>query len=505
MTSAARRRSLSLAAALAVLSPIAVLAQEDLATQARSALLRAAHFWSGTVASHGGYVWEYSTDLTTRRRGESGDLPQTTNWVQAGTPMVGSALLLCYAATGDAALLEAALATGRCLAYGQLESGGWHYSIEHDPQRVKHWYHRLGEAGKALGNVTTFDDDNTQSATRFLIELDRYVDDAEISAAVARALDCFHRAQYRDGAWDGAWPQRYPPPKGTYGEFPTFNDGSMSDCVRTMLLAWDTYGRPEDEAAVRRCMEFYLRAQQPPPQAGWPQQVDRDLEPAWARRFEPPSVCGGESADNCSVLMDLAQRLNEPRCLDAVGRCVEWYRASRIGGTDERGTWARFYELKTNRPLYFTRTYELTYDDKDLPLHYSFKSNYGVNAMIRRYEALRQAGLQPAVEAQNPDQRSPEAWKAAADGLQERVKTAIETLDDQGRWVRRVPRREQTRDAQGRIGYSVDAAQPLDMMYSNTTVTNLRALANYVIASRQGPAITAPRRLPPPPPLPARD
>ena len=37
------------------------------------------------------------------------------------------------------------------------------------------------------------------------------------------------------------------------------------------------------------------------------------------------------------------------------------------------GRLARFYELKTNKPLYFTKTYELTYDDSDMPTHYSFK------------------------------------------------------------------------------------------------------------------------------------
>jgi hypothetical protein len=36
------------------------------------------------------------------------------------------------------------------------------------------------------------------------------------------------------------------------------------------------------------------------------------------------------------------------------------------------GRVARFYELKTNRPLYFTRDYQLTYNDRDVPTHYAF-------------------------------------------------------------------------------------------------------------------------------------
>ena len=497
MTPAVIRLSVYLGCAVAILAQAPVAAEESLAAKAREALLRAALYWSGTVASHGGYVWEYSTDLTTRRRGESGDLPGTTNWVQSGTPAVGSALLRCYAATGDRRLLKGALAAGHCLAYGQLESGGWDYSIEHDPARVKHWYHHLGESGRKLANTTTFDDDNTQSATRFLIELDRYVDDAAVTTAVARALACFQTAQYRGGTWDGAWPQRYPPPKGSYGEFPTFNDNTMSDCVRTVLLAWETYGRPEDEAALKRCLEFYLRAQQPPPQAGWPQQVDRDLAPAWARRFEPPSVCSAESRDNGALLLDMFVRFRDPRYLDAVGRCVEWYRTARIGGDEKRGEWARFYELRTNKPLYFTRTYQLTYDDSDLPIHYSFKGNYGIDSLLRRYDSLRAAGT-AAAATPPPTSRTPEQWREAALKLEPRVTAILAALDSLGRWVKTVPRTEQTRDAEGRIGQSVDKDRPLDMMYTSTTVSNLLALAEYSTACNGGLAVTVPAQLPAP-------
>ena len=64
---------------------------------------------------------------------------------------------------------------------------------------------------------------------------------------------------------------------------------------------------------------------------------------------------------------------------------VKWYRRSAIAP----GKWARFYELQTNRPLYFTKDYQLTYSDTDLPTHYSFQSSYGVESMIRYYEAVK--------------------------------------------------------------------------------------------------------------------
>ena len=479
--------------AAVVLSSTLMAAPPDLPAKAREAMLRSGLYWAEHVASHGGYVWEYSTDFTTRRRGESRNLPLSTNWVQAGTPSVGETFLACYAACGDKRLLAAARAAGTCLAYGQLMSGGWHYSIEHDPARVREWYVHLGQAGKGKNNTTTFDDDNTQSATRFLMELDRYIDDPEIDATIERALRCFLVAQYQGGAWDGAWPQRYPPPKKGYGAYPTFNDNTMSDCVRTVLKAYHLYQKPELLQAVKRCLAFYLRAQQPPPQAAWPQQVDHNLAPAWARRFEPPSVTGAESCGNCRLLMDMAVEFGDKRYLDAVGRCVDWYKRSRIGGTETNGIWARFYELKTNRPLYFTRTYKLTYDDSDLPVHYSFKGNYGVNAMMRRYEALAGTSLTEARKPPSPP--SPAAWAAKAKKLEPKIERIVAELDETGRWVRVVANREEVRDKQGRVGYVVDENKKIPMMYTHTFVRNMRALADYLVAVHQGPVVSAPNTL----------
>ena len=122
-------------------------AEEALPERARVAMRKAGEYWATKVASHGGYVWEYSTDFVTRRRGESGDLPLSTNWVQPpGTPSVGMAFLKAYEATGEKVYLDAALNTGRCLAWGQLASGGWDYSIEFDLVRNKDRYHHLDKA-----------------------------------------------------------------------------------------------------------------------------------------------------------------------------------------------------------------------------------------------------------------------------------------------------------------------------------------------------------------------
>jgi PelA/Pel-15E family pectate lyase len=456
--------------------------------QAREGLRKACDEWANRVASHGGFVWEYSTDLTTRRRGESGDLPPSVVWVQSGTPMVGEAFLRAYKATGETAYLDAALAAGKCLAYGQLESGGWDYRIDFDPELNRNHYHHLDGTGKATRNTTTFDDDNTQSATRFLMRLDQHVDDPEIDAAVERAIACFLKAQYSGGNWDGAWPQRFPPPTKGYGMLPTFNDNTMSDCVRTMLLAYELYGREDCLKSVKRCLEFYLRSQQPAPQTAWAQQCDKDLKPAWARKFEPPSITGGESCGNCQLLMDMYERFGDPRYLEAVGKAVDWYERSRIGGTEEKGIWARFYEVGSNRPLYFTKTYKLTYEDKDLPVHYSFQSNYGVNRMMRRYAALREVAPE-TLEERREKRQAPPDYEELAERLAPKVEALLKAQDDNGCWSKRVGRVEQVRDEEGRIKRVVDDGNQLTMIYSATFARNTAVLCEYLVAAQGGPRI----------------
>lgn len=474
--------------------PILASAQEKpILERARKAMRKAGEYWATKVASYGGFVWEYSTDLTSHRRGESGDLPLSTNWVQPpGTPSVGMAFLKAYEATGEKLYLDAALNAGKCLVFGQLECGGWHYSIEHDPKQNKNRYWHLVRdmvpGVEKLRNVATFDDDNTQSATRFLMELDKFVDDPEIDAAIQRALQCFLNAQYRDGLWDGAWPQCYPPPLKGYGRYPTFNDNTMNDCVRTMLAAYKQYGKSEYLESVKKCLEFYLRSQQPPPQAAWAQQYDENLKPAWARRFEPPAICGCESSGNMQLLMDMYIEFGDQRYLDAVGKAIEWYKRSRIGGTEENGIWARFYELGTNKPLYFTRTYKLVYTDDDLPVHYSFKGNYGVNRCMRRYEEIKKYGRQYFLDKLSHSP-TPEELAAKAQSMTDKIQNIIAAQDDQGRWVQVVPKREQTRDKEGRIGYEVDEKTKIHMMYSQTFIANMQALASYISAAQGGPKI----------------
>ena len=416
----------------------------DTPGQARRALVKGAVFMR-SISAEGGYLWRYSTDLQLVA-GET-RASRSMMWLQPpGTPSVGMALLESYQRTGERALLEHALAAGAALAQAQLASGGWGYRHDFsDPQRT------------LRRNITTFDDNTSQSCLRFLLELGEVATGNTLrEQAIRRARDVGLRklleAQYPNGAWpqryDGVpkqpqdfpvLPAHYPKtwsrvyPKANYINHYTFNDNSHRDCVLLALEAHRVTARPEYLQAARRGGEFILRAQMPEPQPVWAQQYNTRMEPAWARKFEPPSVTGGESVGACRTLIDLYLTTGDAKYLNAVAPAVRWYRRSSIAP----GKWARFYELQTNRPLYFTKKYELTYRDNDMPTHYSFQSSYGVENMIRYYEAVRKQGRTAWLAAQTPKKLTAAQRAARAESMEKQIRIVIAAQDAQGRWITR--------------------------------------------------------------------
>ena len=86
---------------------------------------------------------------------------------------------------------------------------------------------------------------------------------------------------------------------------------TRSRAMDAMLEAARIYDEPRYRAAAEKGGEFILLAQMPEPQPGWAQQYDRDMHPAWARQFEPPSITGGESQGIMRTLL-LLSRNREP-------------------------------------------------------------------------------------------------------------------------------------------------------------------------------------------------
>ncbi len=427
--------------------------QPDLRGETLQAMKRATTFFRSHIAEHGGYLWDYSLDLK-ERAGENKATPSQI-WIQPpGTPSVGEAFLRAYKATGQKEFLDAAVDAGHALTWGQLATGGWDYLVDFDATKSKAWHYRRDvEAGDKARDkrkcITVFDDDTSQSALRFLMQLDTTLKgaDPEIRRAVDYALDHFIEAQYPNGAWPQRYWARHDPnefpvrkatypetwsrqyPKAPYAHYYTFNDSTIADCIEMMLMAHQLYGKPEYLASARKGGDFILLAQMPEPQPVWAQQYNPKMEPAWARKFEPPSVTAGESISAMKSLKVLFEKTGDARYLEPLPRALAWYKRSRLPD----GKWARFYELKTNKPLYFVKdTYVLTYDGGNTPTHYCFKADWNPAALEKWYEKVTQAPR--------------DQWHAKAKTLAEHarrraavdpgtVEKTLRSLDDQGRWV----------------------------------------------------------------------
>ena len=407
-----------------------------------ASLRQATDFFRTQVSTEGGYLWRYSEDLT-RREGER-TATSSMVWVQPqGTPSVGMAYLRAYDATRDRYYLEAARETADALVRGQLRSGGWDYHIEFDPQLRRDYSYRSSPYNEEGRNLTTLDDSTTQSALQLLMRVDQALEfeDRRIHESALYALEALLKAQYPNGAW----PQRYeefpvtrdfpvkeagyPPSwfRGRRGDdyrgYYTFNDNTINDLIRTMLEASEIYQEPKYRQAAEKAGAFILLAQMPEPQPAWAQQYDVSMYPVWARKFEPPAISGGESQQVLRTLMFLYKETGDERYLEPLPRATRYLRRSALPD----GRLARFYELKTNRPLYFTRDYQLTYRDADLPTHYAFKVSNEIEDILREYESLRRGS-----EFARPETA---ATVELTEELEEKVRQVLAHLDDQGRWL----------------------------------------------------------------------
>ena len=448
---------------------------------AQEALKKAAQFYRQQVSTEGGYHFSYATDLS-YGRSESAEGPTQVSVQRAGTPIVGMAFLDAWEATGDRFYLDAARDAALALVRGQLCSGGWHYVIEFDQSKRSSFAYRAdGNCGGEAFNTTTLDDNVTQAAVRLLMRVDRELElkNAKIHEAAEFALRSLMRAQYPNGAWPQRFsefpdPSGFPVKRASYPEswsweYPgadyrkhyTFNDNTISDVIDMFLEAARIYDKPEYLEAAEKGGGFILLAQMPDPQPAWAQQYDLDMHPAWARRFEPPSVTGGESQGILETLMVLYRETGKKKYLEPVPRVLEYLKRSTVPESDSEiyrraaraggPVLARFYELRTNRPLYVTKGtqirvkgsstaridgYELSYSDASVITHYGVLTSGGRLAGIERaYGRLAAADPQTLRRPGKLRGLSPWSERPARPLSSGDIQRIVDGMDSRGAWV----------------------------------------------------------------------
>ena len=298
-----------------------------------------------------------------------------------------------------------------------------------------------------------------------------------IHEAAVFGLESLLRAQYPNGAWPQRFdappdPAQFPVKRASYPEtwrrtyvkkdyrtHYTFNDNTIADMIETMLDAGDTFQDARYAASARKAGDFILLAQMPEPQPGWAQQYDADMHPAWARKFEPPAVTGNESRGVIRALLTLYRRTGDRKYLDPVPRALDYYRRSLLPS----GELARFYELETNRPLFMTKDYQLTYSSDDVPTHYSFIGANWLDKVAAEYE--RVGALTPA-QLKHPAQDAAPLKTTAAE-----VARIVAGLDARGAWV-----------TDGRLKYHGDDDPATRIIDCAVFARNVRALSAYIKA-----------------------
>jgi PelA/Pel-15E family pectate lyase len=195
-------------------------------------------------------------------------------------------------------------------------------------------------------------------------------------ASFQRGLEYIFAAQYPNGGWPQVWPLQ-----GGYHDAITYNDGAMVnvlELLRSVADGRDEFAfvsrrtRKHSAASLKRGIECVLATQVivEGRRTVWCQQHDAlTLQPASARNYEMPSLCGQESAGIMMLLMQLPEPDRD--IVAAVHAAAAWFEktaiydvAFRNDGTNGRvlvaapghgPLWPRYFEIGTDRPIFGER------------------------------------------------------------------------------------------------------------------------------------------------------
>jgi PelA/Pel-15E family pectate lyase len=273
----------------------------------------------------------------------------------------------------------------------QRDNGGWPKNYDMRAILTKEQITDVFNTKHILN--TTFDNATTFTHINYLAQVYTLTKTESYKKAFLKGIDFVLEAQYENGGW----PQYYPLEK-NYSRYITFNDGAYMGIMNLLQKIIDNdsnFQFLDEDIKLKVTNAYYkgldcilnMQIVNKGELTVWCQQHNEvNLSPAWARAFEPPSICNAESASVVLFLMKI-DNPNE-RIKNAIQSAVKWFEHSKIYNTriesfeiepfeskfttvktdrrvviDSTATpiWTRYYELETGKPLFCDRNSKFLY------------------------------------------------------------------------------------------------------------------------------------------------
>lgn len=434
-----------------------------LVQDAEQTMLRATQFMVEKVSMNGGYVWYYMPDFS-RQWGEM-EAYKTMIWLQhPGTVSMGHLFLDAYRATGNEYYYQAAQKAANAIIWGQSSEGGWNYMVDFAGDRsMKNWYNTIGKNGWRLeefqhyyGN-STFDDDITSDAARFLLRMYLEKLNPTYKPALDKAIGFILRSQYPNGGWPQRYPLKYDFNKQghpDYTSFYTFNDDVIWENTHFLIQSYLSLGEERFLDPIQRGMNFYLISQDGC--GAWGLQVNMNMETVGARTYEPTAFMPSATNENAFLLLKFYQYTGDKKFLVHVPDAIKWLEETKLPDDKADGrTHSTFVEIGTNKPIHVHRkgsnvkygTYYVDYNDDHLLSHYGGKCRVQIDELKAEYQRLSSLSTE---EATKDSPLKPEQFKGAGSpqsyydlnrdvfrgtANEAEVKRIVQSLDNQNRWM----------------------------------------------------------------------
>lgn len=273
----------------------------------------------------------------------------------------------------------------------QRNNGGWPKNYDMQalllPEQIDSLLKTKEQHNTTFDNSTTYTHIDYLARVYSLNHIEKYKD------ACTKGISFVLEAQYPNGGW----PQYFPLER-NYSRRITFNDGAyigIMEMLKKIVEDDPDFSfiginvRENVKVAYQKGLECILKMQivDNGELTVWCQQHDEiTLLPAWARAFEPPGICNGESTGIVLFLMSIEKP--DQKVIQSIQAAVKWFQDSKILNTrvetvnapTEKSKyqtyssdqlvvvdstappiWTRYYELGTHKPLFCDRNSKFLY------------------------------------------------------------------------------------------------------------------------------------------------